>query len=431
MIPGARLSAAIDVLGAIEAQRRPAADCLRDWGTAHRFAGSKDRAAIASLVYDGLRVRASAAWTMGDDGPRAVLLGMLHRLRGWSGEAIAEAVSGEGHAPAALTEAEAARLATTTVDDAPDHVRGDYPAWLGEAFAAAFGEEAVAEGRALATRAPLDLRVNGLKATREKADRALSHLAPVPTRFSPVGLRLALGEDGRAPALTAEPAYLKGQVEIQDEGSQIAALLCATEPGQQVLDLCAGGGGKALALAALMGNKGQVYATDDDARRLAPIYARIARADARNIQVRAPRQGQAVLADLEGRCDIVLVDAPCSGTGTWRRHPDAKWRMRPGALAERMKDQDVVLRAAIRFLKPGGRLVYVTCSVLRAENEDRIAAVLGDNPSLVPVDAGAMAVRAGLPDLADRASPHGPGLRLSPRATGTDGFYVASLLRQS
>ena len=427
MMAGARLAAAIDVLAVIETQRRPAGDCLKEWGTAHRFAGSKDRAAIASLVYDALRVKSSAAWIMGDDAPRAVLIGALRLLRGASPQSMATIATGEGHAAAPLSEAEAARLEAADLAGAPDHVRGDYPAWLAAGFAAAFGAEAVAEGQALATRAPLDLRVNLLKASRDKVLRSLAHLRPEPMPLSDTGLRIAPGEDGRAPALTAEPAYLKGHVEIQDEGSQLAARLCGAAAGRQVLDLCAGGGGKALALAALMGNKGQIYATDDDARRLAPIHGRIARADARNIQVRTPRGGQDVIADLAGRCDLALVDAPCTGTGTWRRHPDAKWRMRPGALAERVKDQDAALRQALGALKPGGRLVYVTCSVLREENEERIAALMAERADLVPVAPARLAEEAGLPALAGRASPHGPGLRMSPLTTGTDGFFVAAL----
>lgn len=429
MTPGARLSAAIDILHVIEMQRRPAADCLKEWGVSHRFAGSKDRSAIASLVYDALRVKASAAWLMDDDTPRSVLLGMLRELRGLGTDAIASLTSGEGHAPAALGEAERARLEEATLAGAPDHVRGNYPDWLGPAFAAVFGPDAVAEGRAMAARAPLDLRVNGLKSSREKVLRALAHLKPEATPLSPAGVRIGLSDDGRSPPLTTEAAFLKGHVEIQDEGSQIASLLSGAQPGQQVLDLCAGGGGKALALAALMGNKGQIYATDDDAHRLAPIYERIARADARNIQVRGPRRGQDVVADLEGRCDLVLVDAPCSGTGTWRRHPDAKWRMRPGALAERCKDQDAVLATGCRFLKPGGRLVYITCSVLREENEDRVAHLLGERGDLAPVDAGVLATAAGLGGLAERRSPLGPGLRLTPHTTATDGFYIAALTK--
>ena len=427
MTPGARLSAAMDVLAEIETQRRPAADALRDWGTAHRFAGSGDRAAIASLAYDALRVRLSAAWVMGAATPRAVVLAALRLERGLATEAVAGLLTGQAHAPASLDADEAARLEALDLSAAPDFVRGDYPEWLAPAFAAAFGEDAVAEGRALAQRAPLDLRVNTLKSNWDKATRALSHLSPQPTPLAPDGMRVAARPDGRAPALAAEPAYLKGQVEIQDEGSQLAARLAGAAAGRQVLDLCAGGGGKSLALAALMGNKGQVYATDQDARRLAPIHARIARADARNIQVRTPRGRASAVEDLVGRCDLVLVDAPCTGTGAWRRNPDAKWRVRPGALAERIKDQDEALRDAVRFVKPGGRLVYVTCSVLRDENEERIAALLVERPDLAPVPANVLIGEAGLPDLASRASPHGPGLRLSPHTTGTDGFYIAGM----
>ncbi|WP_131193789.1 RsmB/NOP family class I SAM-dependent RNA methyltransferase [Lichenihabitans psoromatis] len=429
MTPAARLSAAIDILTVMDLQRRPAPDCLKEWGIGHRFAGSKDRAAIASLVYDSLRVKASAAWLMDAETPRAILFGMLRDLRGFDVDTLAALATGEGHAPAALSDAERLRLTGATLDNAPDHVRGNYPEWLADAFTAAFGSDAAAEGRALAARAPLDLRVNMLKATREKALKALAHLGAEPTPRSDVGLRVPLGDDGRAPALSTEPSYLKGHVEIQDEGSQLVTRLSGAQAGQQVLDLCAGGGGKTLALAAIMGNKGQIYATDDDARRLAPIYDRIARADARNIQVRSPKREQDVVADLEGRCDLVLVDAPCTGTGTWRRHPDAKWRMRPGALAERLKDQDLVLSQACRFLKPGGRLAYITCSVLREENEDRIAHLLGERSDMSPVEVSTLTHAAGLDDLASVASRLGPGLRLTPHTTGTDGFYMAALVK--
>ena len=427
MTPAARLSATIDILAVMDAQRRPAADCLKEWGIAHRFAGSKDRSAIAGLLYDCLRVRASASWLMDDDSPRAVLFGMLRDLRGLDADGVAGLASGEGHAPASLTENERSRLEQGTLEGAPDHVRGNYPEWLAGAFSAVFGDGAVDEGRALATRAPLDLRANLLKAQREKVLRALAHLGAQPTPLSPLGVRVPAGPDGRAPSLTGEPSHIKGHVEVQDEGSQVASLLSGAKPGEQVLDLCAGGGGKTLALAAQMNNKGQIYATDDDGRRLAPIYDRIARADARNIQVRAPKREQDVIADLQGRCDLVLVDAPCSGTGTWRRHPDAKWRMRPGALTERCKDQDSILANAVRFLKPGGRLVYVTCSVLREENEDRIDRLTAEHADLAPIGVGELAQGADLPQLAEQASPFGPGLRLTPRQTGTDGFYVAAL----
>jgi 16S rRNA (cytosine967-C5)-methyltransferase len=429
MTPAARAAAAIEVLADIASGRRPAADAMNDWGLAHRFAGSSDRAAISSLVYDALRRKSSSGWIMGEATPRAEVLGALIQTRGLDVEALSALFSGEGHAPVALTEAERTRLAAGDLAGAPPHVVGDFPEWLAPEFEASFRDKAAEEGWALAQRAPVDLRVNLLKTTRDKALSALSYLAPEPTPFSPVGLRIAMRLDGRAPPLASDPAYVKGLIEIQDEGSQLAALLAGAKPGMQVLDLCAGAGGKTLALAAAMENQGQIYAADDDPRRLAPIFARLARSGARNVQVRAPRGREDVLADLEGRCDLVMIDAPCTGSGAWRRNPDAKWRIRPGALEQRIKDQNETLVTALRFVKRGGRIVYITCSVLRAENEDRIAEFMSRHDDLLPIDAGAQARSAGLAALAEHRSAFGPGFRLSPRMTGTDGFYVAALAR--
>ncbi len=429
MIPAARVSAAIEILADIEGRRRPAADAMKDWGLTHRFAGSGDRAAISALLYDALRRKSSSAWLMGEATPRAEAIGALKQTRGLDPQAIAALFTGEGHAPAPLTDAERERLTSATLEDAPAFVAGDYPEWLAPQFESAFGPRAAEEGRALAERAPVDLRANLLKTTRAKALIALAHLNPQPTPLSPVGLRIAIRPDGRGPALAAEPAYVKGLVEVQDEGSQIAALLGEARPGMQVLDLCAGAGGKTLALAAQMDNHGQVYATDDDGRRLTPIFERLARSGARNVQVRAPKGQADVLADLKDRCDLVMIDAPCTGSGAWRRNPDAKWRTRPGAIEQRIKDQDETLEKAVRFVKPGGRLVYVTCSVLRAENEDRVAAFLARHDGFLPVDAATQARATGLAALAEHTSPFGPGFRLSPLTTGTDGFYVATLVR--
>jgi 16S rRNA (cytosine967-C5)-methyltransferase len=425
MTPAARLAAAIEVFGDIGARHRPASDALKDWGLSHRFAGSKDRAAIASLVFDALRCRASAAWIMNEETPRAVLIGSLREMRSLGVDDIAALCNGEGFAPPLLDEEERRRLETASLDDAPLHVRGDFPEWLEGAFTQAF-DDAAAEGRALATRAPLDLRVNGLKATRQKAENALSHLGAVPTPLSPRGLRIPLLPDGRNPPIATEPAFLKGQVEIQDEGSQLAALLCAAEPGEQVLDLCAGGGGKTLALAAEMDNRGQIYATDLDLHRLAAIHARLERATTRNVQVRTPRRGTDVLADLALRCNLVLVDAPCTGTGTWRRNPDAKWRIRPGSLEQRLKEQDEVLDKAAQYVAPGGRLIYVTCSLLAAENEDGVTKFLASHGDFAPIAVDTLT--AALPDLSRFGS--GLGLRLTPHRSGTDGFFIAGLRRQ-
>ncbi|HXF87037.1 MAG TPA: RsmB/NOP family class I SAM-dependent RNA methyltransferase [Xanthobacteraceae bacterium] len=432
MTPGARIAAAIEVLAEIFARRRPAAEALKAWGLAHRFAGSADRAAIAGLVYDALRRRASAAWIMGEDAPRAVVLGMLRLERGLGAEAIANLFDGARYAPPALTEAEDARLSSATLDGAPPHVIGDYPEWLDPYLARVYGAERAEEGTALASRAPLDLRVNTLKGGREKAAQALAEYAPEPTRWSPWGLRIKLAADAKAPAIQAEPAFIKGLVEIQDEGSQLAALLAGAKPGEQVVDLCAGGGGKTLALAAAMQNKGQIYATDDDKRRLAPIHARLERAGVRNVQVRTPRGQQDVLADVAGRADLVLIDAPCTGVGTWRRNPDAKWRLRPGALAERLKEQIAVLDRAAAVVKPGGRIVYATCSLLGEENDDQVRAFLQrhsefsvEKPQAVAAALGERAylfLRAVL--VTER------GILMTPRRTDTDGFFVSVLRRR-
>jgi 16S rRNA (cytosine967-C5)-methyltransferase len=431
MIPGARLAAAIEVLADIAVRRRPAPDALKDFGLGHRFAGSGDRAAIAGLVYDALRRRASSAWIMGDDAPRAIALGMLKRERGLDVEAIARLADGVGYAPAALTETERARLTDASLAGAPPHVVGDYPEWLDAHFARVFGDERAEEGAALASRAPLDLRVNTLKGDREAAIKMLANLAPEPTRWSPVGLRIKLKAEAKSPAIHAEFAFIKGAIEIQDEGSQLAALLAGAKPGEQAVDLCAGGGGKTLALAAAMENKGQLYATDDDKRRLAPIHARLDRAGVRNVQVRAPKSVGTEIGDLAGRMDLVLIDAPCTGIGTWRRNPDAKWRMRPGALEERRKEQVAVLERAAGLVKPGGRIVYVTCSLLAEENGDQVRDFLARHgefslrePSQI---ADALGERAFLFRRAVLISEE--GLLMTPRRTDTDGFFVSVLVR--
>jgi 16S rRNA (cytosine967-C5)-methyltransferase len=432
MTPSARLSAAIEVFSDIEARPRPATDVLKDWGLAHRFAGSSDRAAIAGLVYDALRRKSSAAWLMGEANARAVLIGMLRRERGLDVAAIEALCSGARYAPAPLAEAEKTALAADAVADAPPHVAGDYPEWLDPHLARIFGDERAAEGAALSSRAPLDLRVNTLAATREDTLPKLAHLGAEAARWSPVGLRIRLGADAKSPAIHAEPAFIKGQIEIQDEGSQLAALLAGAKPGEQVIDLCAGAGGKTLALAAAMENHGQIYATDSDKRRLVAIHERIARADARNIQVRTPRGTANILEDLTSRADLVLIDAPCTGTGTWRRNPDAKWRIRPGALAVRLREQEAVLERAAALVKPGGRIAYVTCSVLAEENGDQARAFIGRHGDFsVEKPGNAITVLGERAYLFARAVLiSDEGLLMTPRRTDTDGFFV-SMLRRS
>jgi 16S rRNA (cytosine967-C5)-methyltransferase len=433
MTPAARISAAIEVIAEIEARHRPAPDALKDWGLTHRFAGSGDRAAIAGLVYDALRRRASAARIMGEASPRAVVLGMLRLERKLEPAAIGALASGARFAPAPLSAAEQARLDVADLAGVPPWIIGDYPEWLDSHLARVFGEERAAEGAALASRAPLDLRVNALKAEREQAAAALGDLAPQPTRWSPFGLRITLAAEAKSPAIHAEPAFIKGVVEVQDEGSQLAALLAAAKPGEHVVDPCAGAGGKTLALAAMMDNRGQIFSTDLDKRRLAPIHERLERAGVRNVQVRTPRAQENVLADLEHRADLVLIDAPCTGIGTWRRNPDAKWRMRPGALEVRRNEQFEVLDRAVPLVKPGGRIAYVTCSLLVEENGDQVRAFLARQPdfTLVPPAevADVLGERAYMFKRAVLMAEE--GLLMTPRRTDTDGFYVSMLVRRS
>src|SRR3989440_6916657 len=289
MTPAARLSAAIELIDTIDTQRVPAAKALKEWGTAHRYAGSGDRAAISGLVWDVLRRRASSAWIMEEDTPRARVLGMLKLERGLNVDAIATLCDGGRFAPAPLTDRERTALISRSLEEAPSHIAGDYPEWLDGYLAQSFGDERVAEATAMASRAPLDLRINTLKAKREKILSSLAYLGAQPTPWSPIGLRIELGADARNPGIHAEEDFIKGAIEVQDEGSQLAALLSAAKPGEQVIDLCARAGGKTLALAMIMNNRGQIYATDLDKRRLAPIHARLERAGVHNVQVRTPK----------------------------------------------------------------------------------------------------------------------------------------------
>jgi 16S rRNA (cytosine967-C5)-methyltransferase len=431
MIPAARISGALEVLADIEIKRRPANDALKEWGQMHRFAGSGDRAAIAGLVYDALRRRASAGYVMGETTPRAIMLGMLRLERDLGVDAIAALFDGSRFAPEPLSDGEREKLSSANLQDAPPDVAGDYPDWLDASFATTFGEARVDELSALASRAPLDLRVNLIKADRDRASAELGEYNPEHTSWSPIGLRIQVAPDAKSPAIQSDPAFIKGHVEIQDEGSQLAALLSGARPGEQVVDLCAGAGGKTLALVAMMENSGQLYATDTDKRRLAPIHARLERAGARNVQVRTPRGATEILDDLAGKIDLVLIDAPCTGTGSWRRNPDAKWRLRPGALEIRRRDQVAALDRAVPLLKPGGRIAYVTCSVLDDENGAQIRDFLVRHPdfSVEKPDqvASALGERSYL--FLKTALVTEIGLLMTPRRTGTDGFFVSILKR--
>jgi 16S rRNA (cytosine967-C5)-methyltransferase len=429
MRPGAQIKAAIEVLGEILARHRPAAGALADWGKSHRFAGSGDRAAIGNLVYDALRRRNSLAAQMGSDAPRAIALAAAPRALGLPVAAVIATADGSPHAVEPLSEAEQAGLSRELPADAPAWVRGDFPEWLEPSFVRAFGEGAAHEGAALALRAPVDLRVNTLKADRDKVLKALARFSPIPTPLSPVGVRLPAPEGARRqPNVEAEAGHGKGWYEVQDEGSQIAALLAGAAPRQQVLDICAGAGGKTLAFAAAMRNTGQVYAYDDDALRLRPIFERLKRAGARNVQVLSAADKEALVA-LGPRFDLVFIDAPCTGAGAWRRRPDAKWRLRPANLPQRQEEQRAILELAAPLVKPGGRLAYVTCSVLPEENNEQVASFLANHSDFaaLPWRDSWTAGLGGEPPVS--ADGRDEALLLTPAHHGTDGFFIALLAR--
>jgi 16S rRNA (cytosine967-C5)-methyltransferase len=429
MRPGAHIKAAIEVLDDALGRHRPVGTALADWGKSHRFAGSGDRATIGNLVYDALRRRRSLAAQMDADTTRTIALAAAPRALGLTPAAVIASADGSAHAVEPLSEAEQAALARAVPADAPVSVRGDFPDWLEPSLARAFGAAAAEEGAALARRAPVDLRVNTLKADRDKVLKALARFSAQPTLLSPAGVRLPAPEGpGRQPNVEAETGHGRGWYEVQDEGSQIAALMGAVGPRQQVLDICAGAGGKTLAFAAAMRNTGQIYAYDDDAIRLRPIFERLKRAGVRNAQVLQPGDSAALTA-LGARFDLVFVDAPCTGSGAWRRRPDAKWRLKPANLAQRLDEQRAILEMAAPMVKAGGRLVYATCSVLPEENGDQVARFLANHSGFATLpwrEAWAAGVGGNPPASADGGN---ETLLLTPARHGSDGFFIAVLHR--
>lgn len=426
---GGRLSAAMEVLADIEEHRRPASAALKDWGLSHRFAGSGDRAAIGNIVYDSLRRKRSVGHAMGSDRPSALATGTLLCHWNYTLDSLDAALEGDKFAPEPLGEEERASFAAFSDGkrDRPDEpVRGDVPDWTAPLFAATFGPDWVDEAAALGDRPSLDMRANTLKADRDKVAEALKRFSLDLPDHPANTLRIAPGAGAeRLPHVESDAAYQKGWFEVQDAGSQTVAALCQAAPGEQVLDFCAGAGGKALALSAAMENRGQIHAYDRDRRRLAPIHERLRRAGARNVQVHEPG---AEMNALEGAMDLVVVDAPCTGSGTWRRRPDAKWRLTARSLEDRCREQGEVLDQAAAFVRPGGRLVYITCSLFAAENQDQISAFLGRHQGFVPIDGSTIwdEVMPGI----DAPMIDGAGITLSPKTTGTDGFFFTALRRE-
>ena len=417
MTPAARLQAAIDILDALGRTEQPLDRLLRDWFRTRRYAGSKDRAAIGERVFLVQRHRASLGWRMRSDAPRALVIASLLKENVAPGPLFA----GGGYGPAELSHEECAAIAAAPPGEPPLHARGEFPAFLEAELARAFASDVLAELVALQSRAPVDLRINTLRRERDEVLAALQarDFRAEPTPYSPLGVRIpsgeGMGELGRG------AMFESGAFEFQDEAAQIAALLCAAKPGERILDLAAGAGGKSLALAAQMKNKGEIVACDIRQTALQQLAARATRAGASIIRTHLVENE---LPD--GPFNAVLVDAPCSGSGTWRRQPELRWRLTPELLKARVAAQDSLLEQAATRVRKGGRLIYATCSILPCENEDRIAMFLAHHPDFAirpSADVWRESIQVEVPDFCERF------FRASPRTTGTDGFFTAVMER--
>ena len=432
MTPGARYQAAIDLLEEIYHAAAPADEIVSHWGRRNRYAGGGDRRAIRELVFGVVRHRGQLRWWAEQAGrepsPRLDVIAALVLIQDCTAEDLGAAFGGGRYAAPALSEEEQSFVRSLSSGGLSDPgqsrpVRLNYPDWLDPLLAASFDDDLETELSAFGGEATLDLRVNALKGSREDARRSLADdgIDAAPTPWSPVGLRVAT----RVP-LNACKAWRDGSIEIQDEGSQLAAALVGARPGEAIVDLCAGAGGKTLALAAAMRNEGRIVACDVSSARLGRGRERLKKAGVAIVEERTlSGDHDPWIANNAGAFDRVLLDAPCSGIGAWRRNPDARWRLSPSHLEALQRQQDPLLDNAAMLVRPGGWITYVTCSVLRCENEDRVRAFLDRSRgiSVVPVHqawAGA---------IGGRCPSNGDYLKLTPYRHGTDGFFVCCLER--
>jgi 16S rRNA (cytosine967-C5)-methyltransferase len=439
--PGARLQAAIELLAAIHSSPSPADRVSAGFFRNRRYMGGQDRREVIDRTHRVLRRRAALDWWIEKtqmalpDGERARMIAALALIDKWSADRIAGSFDGGQYRPAPLSPEER-RLAqglqgkALTDPKQPLATRLEFPDWLEPELSLLYGEGLEREMAALMAEAETDLRANTLKASREQARDALAAegVRAEATALSPLGLRV----DGRPP-LASLICFKNGLIEVQDEGSQLVALLADARPGLRVADFCAGAGGKTLAMAAAMNNKGKLVASDVLVGRVERAATRLTRAGVHNVERRGlTSERDPWVKRHAGTFDRVLLDAPCSGSGTWRRNPDAKWRLKPGDIEELVALQRRILESASRLVKPRGRLIYATCSLLRRENQEQIEWFLAANPGfhLLPVpELWPQVIGGAAPAGPD--GPESPYLSLTPARHGTDAFFVAVLEREA
>ncbi len=410
------LHATSRVVGDVLTFRHPADAVLSHFFRQERSLGSHDRAFVAETVYTVLRRKRSLEKLLGRERTmRRMVIAALNKVQGLSLRQLEQAITPDE-----------ANLLTHLHNSAQDLSLGDkadMPDWLLDKLLPIYGEEdLLALAASLNLAAPLDIRVNNLKANREAVQSQLQaeRISATPCPYAPLGLRLK-----DKPALQKHPLFLNGSIEVQDEGSQLLAYLLQARRGEMVVDFCAGAGGKTLLLGAMMRSTGRLYAFDVSEKRLAKLKPRVARAGLSNVHpVLIDSERDIKVKRLAGKADRVLVDAPCSGLGTLRRNPDLKWRQSPEALAELTEKQASILAAAARLVKPTGRLVYATCSLLPEENAAIVDAFLASHPEFSRLNASEILAAQHI-----ELSMPGPDLQLSPQVHGTDGFYAAVLQR--
>lgn len=425
----AHLAAAIEILSTLFDTQQPTDKFIDGYFKSNRYAGSKDKRAIRTIVYDIYRNLRSYEYVIGSTAPRSLVMAYLLG-QGDDATQIAEKFNGEKYAADALTDDELKAIkAAKNIADASKAVLLNVADWQFDKFTAQFGDNAEAELTALNQKASLDVRVNTSQTNIEDAQKALSkqELPSTLMTLSPIGLRLE-----PTTQLTQSPSYRYGAVEIQDEAAQVASLLAGAKPKMSIVDYCAGGGGKTLALAAQMENKGQVYALDIDQNRLKAIKPRVERAKLHNVQTHklGNEKTNQLMYELADNIDITFVDAPCSGTGTWRRAPDARFNLTQDSLNQTISRQSQILESAAKLVKKGGRLIYATCSIFSDENEAQVTKFLDNNSEFELLNYAEQWEALVKTDVPTSASSLEGTLLLTPNQHQTDGFFVAIMQRK-
>lgn len=401
---------------------------MKEWGVNNRYAGVKDRATITNILNASLRRKSSSSYIMSDDSPRAILIGTLINEFQFDINALYDLFNNEKHAPISLSDEEVLKVkeANEKLKNSEKWIKNDLPEWAASEYEKTFDIKQDEQLQHLSNMPDLDIRVNSIKTNISKVEGELQKFLPIKTHHSPYGLRFrATGLSHKYPNLEKTLAYSKGHIEIQNEGSQIASILSGVIPGQQVLDYCAGHGGKAVVLSMLMNNTGQIFLHDIDESRLSNVPSRMRRLGIKNYQIKVNLEN----IQNSNLFDVVFVDAPCTGSGTWRRKPDLKWRSSKEKLNVNIKAQHDIIREASKFVKVGGKLIYVTCSIFDSENDSQISDFLSSNSTFKLINYQTQ-WKYDENNIPKNAKSHNADtLLLSPMTHNTDGFFVAILER--